>query len=341
MPDPTFLTMLGQQAGGQAAGNLINEGMGIAFAGIKNKQQQRQAKALTNIQLDAQKHMGDFNFKKQMELWEKTGYGAQVAQMKSAGINPALLYGMGGAGGQSTAANTGSVQGQTAQIAAASHGAEGMGMQLPLIKAQVANINADTRKKNIEADKAAGVDTELTKAQTASITQGIENQKVQKALIEIQDSILRNELFEKYSTQDWRFKYIEAEQSEKLAQARSAMAQANVDEKTQDDKIRLLASQAVGQTLINILTQAQTGKTLADTSKIRAEIVKIVNDMALGWAQLTLEQKKAQLQGIATRLQTEQGYQFNGYNRLYDNEQKIIDYIDGLFNFKVNKKTTN
>ena len=38
--------------------------------------------------------------KHQLEMWEKTNYPAQVAQMRKAGLNPALMYGQAGAGGQ-------------------------------------------------------------------------------------------------------------------------------------------------------------------------------------------------------------------------------------------------
>jgi len=38
----------------------------------------------------------------------------QMAELEKAGLNPALLYGMGGGGGQSTSVNTGSVSGGSA-----------------------------------------------------------------------------------------------------------------------------------------------------------------------------------------------------------------------------------
>lgn len=277
----SFIELLGQQAAAQGAGGVISEGMGLLTQGIKNKQQARQQKRLTNIQLDAQKHMGDFNFKKQMELWEKTGYGAQVKQMQEAGLNPAMIYGMGGAGGQSTSINAGTAGGGTAGLATGAHG-EGMGM-MPLVKAQVDNINMDTYKKKVEADKLAGVDTDKTKAETQSLLQGITNQKTQNELMQIQDSILRNELFEKYSTQDWRFSLYAEQAKEQIAKAKSAMVEANINEATQNDKIKQLKAEAIGQLLKNALTNSERLNVDQDT-KLKISQIKVNDEMIKKWA---------------------------------------------------------
>ena len=47
-----------------------------------------------------QKELMDYQQKHQLEMWEKTNYPAQVQQMKKAGLNPALMYGQAGTGGQ-------------------------------------------------------------------------------------------------------------------------------------------------------------------------------------------------------------------------------------------------
>ena len=78
-----------------------------------------------------------------MDIWEKTNYKAQMGQLEKAGLNPGLIYGMGGAGGTLGGAS-GSVNSGTNQI-------QGMGiqgaMQLALMKAQKENIEADTANK--------------------------------------------------------------------------------------------------------------------------------------------------------------------------------------------------
>ena len=292
----SFIGTLGMQAAGQGTGNLVNEGMGLLFSGIKNKQQARQQKRLTNIEIDSQKHLTDFNMQKQLELWKATSYGGQMEELRKAGLNPGLLYGMGGGGGTTANISQGNVSGGTAGISQASRGAEGMGLQMPLIAAQVENIKADTELKKVDAAKRAGVDTELANTQIQDLTQGIANKKAQETLTNSQDAILKNELFEKYTTQDWRFTVYEHEASKAIDEARSAMIQADVDESTRDSKIEILAQNAIGAMLDNAYKTAQISKT-------EAEIKKIANDILLGWAQLSNEQQKTRIQQFTAEFQ--------------------------------------
>ena len=91
---------------------------------------------------------------------------ALAEQYKKAGLNPALLYGMGGGGGNVTSA-------PQAQAGSGS-GAPTLGTQNiidPLTMAQIANINADTKNKeqqndNIKADTALKKAQELLNLQT-------------------------------------------------------------------------------------------------------------------------------------------------------------------------------
>lgn len=138
----------------QAAGGQI---LGMALGAYNDRRQIKQQEKLQDIQIRGQKAMAMFNYDQQMKMWEATGYGAQKDQMKRAGLNPALLYGMGGGGGQSTSAQSGSTTGATAQqggggeLGMALQGA----MQLQLLKAQKENIEADTANKRQGTAKSA------------------------------------------------------------------------------------------------------------------------------------------------------------------------------------------
>lgn len=311
-----FIEALGQQAAGQAAGNAINEAMGIAFQPIKNKQQAKQARKLQDIQLEGEATRLQRNEALAMRMWENTNYPAQMEQLIKAGLNPGLLYGMGGGAGGTTAQAPSSGGTATAETAKASHGAEGMGIQAALLDAQRRNIEADTKNKLVDAAKKEGVDTVLAGAQADSLKQGIENQKVQKALTEVQDSILRNELFEKYKTQDWRFDLYAHQAKEQIEKAKSAMATAKIDQATIDEKIQILQRQAIGELLKNELTERGISKT-------ETEIAKIANDIAIGWANWTLEERKTQIIERVGKFQSAQS------QRTFDNIIKGLNTITG------------
>ena len=149
---------------GQAIGNAIGIGQGEASA----------------------KEMARYNLALQKNLWDYTNYENQVKHMKNAGLNIGLMYGHGGGGGA-----TASIAGGSAQKVSDQSFTQGMAMmqQAQLNKAQIENINADTKKKEVEANKLAGVDTEVGKAQIANLLQGVENQKAQEVLTQVQTRI--------------------------------------------------------------------------------------------------------------------------------------------------------
>ena len=79
----------------------------------------------------------------QMDMWNKTNYGAQVEHMKNAGLNPALMYKGAGAGG-----TTGSQTGGSASMGGSQQG-KVMDLQNALLGAQI-----DKLKASAESDRA-------------------------------------------------------------------------------------------------------------------------------------------------------------------------------------------
>ena len=52
-----------------------------------------------------------------MDIWEKTNYKAQMGQLEKAGLNPGLIYGMGGGGGGTVGGSSATAQGQQGNMA--------------------------------------------------------------------------------------------------------------------------------------------------------------------------------------------------------------------------------
>lgn len=153
---------------GEAAG-VAGAAYGIAkdVFGINNKRDDRR-------QIEQQRKLSEqeaeIQNKAQLEMWNKTNYGAQMEHLEKAGLNPGLIYGMSGAGGATTG---GGISGGQAASAAATKQADtasaGMGIQAGMMAAQLELIKAQTDKTRAEAAKTAGVDTGLAEANKASV----------------------------------------------------------------------------------------------------------------------------------------------------------------------------
>lgn len=251
--------------GGAVAGQILG--------GMNDKRQDRANERNTRRQVEASKELGNFNVEKQKELWEHTGYKNQVRQMQEAGVNPALLYGKGGAGGQTAAAAAGSAGGG---MAAPSSGGEVMGMtekaiQGAMMKAQIDNLNADTEKKRAEATKTGGVDTDLA-------NENIGIAKAEKELRGISVN-LENKVF-------WdRVNMVVSQTIEQQEKGVIAGVNKEIAEETKEDNIKKVKAEAVNIGLQKAAIEAGVKLTEEQTRKIGS-------DIAQRWEELNLTKSK-------------------------------------------------
>lgn len=132
------------------AGLIAGGAMGMMQGALNNEMQLDNFDINSRKQIQFNKWNNANNVESQVDLWNKTGYEAQVEQMKKAGINPGLLYGKGGGGGQTAAANTPGVNTPATNPNMDIVGGAGMGIQLGLMDAQRKNIEAQTAKLEAE-----------------------------------------------------------------------------------------------------------------------------------------------------------------------------------------------
>ena len=95
-------------------GEIAGAALGLVNQGIQNQNQIAQQNNLLQQQYIYDTMASARNYNYQMALFNSTGYGAQMEQMKNAGLNPALMYAKGGNPGQ-TIAQPGSVNANAAQ----------------------------------------------------------------------------------------------------------------------------------------------------------------------------------------------------------------------------------
>lgn len=311
---------------GQEAAGI---GMGLLLEGHNDRRQLKQQGKLQQLQIQGQKEMSDYNYAKQLQMWKDTNYKAQMEQMKSAGINPGLMYGMSGGGGTTTGSGGGTVQGATAPTGGgeAITGA-GMGMQmaaqLALLQAQKENIEADTANKQAETTNKP-LQGENIKADTANKLQLTKNATVEEAQQKLELNI-------QGATMKERIESI-ALNTEIMQETLDREARNNVTAKaTQGAQIDIIRRAAVQALLDQALTKAQTSKIGQEektefqrTDLTRWAIKKMASDIMNGWDSLSVESRKARVQEV-----------MSDYNTTVPAEAKelldvITEAVDGIF----------
>lgn len=128
---------------------MVGRAAGAMFGIGSEKRANKRDRANAERQYENQRRLNQQGADLQMDMWNKTNYGAQLAHMKDAGLNPALMYGMGGGGG----ATTGSQGGGSASKANAQ---QQMGIEGAMAAAQIDLMKAQANKANTEAGNIRG-----------------------------------------------------------------------------------------------------------------------------------------------------------------------------------------
>lgn len=297
MPGP--LAALGLQLGGQAASQLISGGIGQIYGKMDDRRQYKLQEKLQQLGISGEQQMVDYNYAKQLQMWKDTNYSAQMEQLEKAGLNPGLIYGMSGGGGTTTGHATGGTgQAQAGRGA----GAAGMGIhsiaELALLNAQKENIEADTKKKEVETTKTAGVDTKLTETQTQSLAQGIENAKAQQKLTEIQQQIAQLDVdFLKDSFQN-RLSQININLSKSVEEVRILENEKIISEATVNTKIGLIKLEYANKVLEGYLTKAKTENVNQDTIESITRLKMMIQQNMREWDKLSLQQRQQNIEDI-------------------------------------------
>lgn len=200
-------------------GGLVNGIMGL-FGG-SNKAEKRQYQhekemmALQNkynTQAAAQsmeyaKTMNQINFEQQNQMFDKqaewNSAEQQKQRLKEAGLNPALMYGIGGEGGSSVSSG-GGTGAQVQGVNNTGTQAVMMGLQAKSIESQIALNNAQASKINAETEKTEK-ETEKTGAETESVWSGIELLKAKTSSEEAKAKLtnMQTELTEAMREEAW------------------------------------------------------------------------------------------------------------------------------------------
>lgn len=327
-----FGDMLMNAVGG-GIGGAINQGMGILFGRSQedhNDQRQYDQQArLQQLQIQGQQQMTDYNWQKQLDMWNATNYEAQMKHLKEAGLNPALLYGKGGGGGATANITPGNVTGANAPQG----GGEvientGMAIQnqkamaeLQLLTAQKENIQADTAKKEADTTYTSGAQTNKTNAEVDNLLQTYDNLRQDYDYTKLKMSMQNILNYEQQASQADRLSNIRYDAESAMRSAKILGAKQKVEEGTIQAQITTIRKEAIQAGLQNVLTMNGIDKAKWDTLVSRNEVAKIINGIEIEWQKLGNEQKRTRIQ--------EQLQQFST-DPLNKGVDQIVDLLDGI-----------
>ena len=274
---------------GQIGGAIL----GIGLQAMNNGRQINQQRELTQIQSAAQKDLTDYNQEKAYQMWQKTNYDAQVEQLKKAGLNAGLLYGMGGSGGATANVTAGSVTGgQAPQGGREVQDLMGIGLQAELLKAQKENIEADTANKLADAKNKPKVGENLD-ANTQSILQGINNQKAIEELTKWQASLEQVKTNLANATFEQQTEIVNTQLAQFKQMLRSATVRANVDEKTEDTMIENATAELVKTRIEAALFRSEINVNTQQIKNMKEEINKWAVELTQGYYRLANEKRNS------------------------------------------------
>ena len=258
------------------------------------------------MQMNADKEMTAYNKDVQMQLWRDTSYGAQKEQMEKAGINPGLMYGMGGGGGQTANISSGNVGGGRAAGNTGENVAmAGMGLDLALKQAQIKLMEAQAKKTDVEADVTGGVGKDKIVADT-----GVSN--TVKRLNELNIHVSEETLVDQIK---------QIVQESQLTMAKKDEVNQNVAFGAETFGVR---AEEVAEKVALIIMQKEALKIGIEVDKARIE--EIAAKISQGWAELDLEERKTRVAEIRAEYDLNPSWD-KLFNTLITSSGKIFDVI--------------
>lgn len=287
---------------GTTIGGIIGGGLGL-IGGIfgngdnslkKEKELMDQAwqyeKEGMAMQYNYGQQAADEEYKRNLQMWKDTNYGAQREQMEDANLSVGLMYGNGGGSAASTAGGSATQPSapNTNPVEVALQ-KESMGLQLKQIDAQNRLTNAQAAKTIAEANKITGVDTEGQKLQNK--WQEIEN-RIQLSREAIEESNIKQAAANAdKAIEDWKIsvlerKYLDEVQKERVTLLISEIAkiqkEGSLAESATD--INYHTARKVEKEVENFYYEMITRRMSAEAAKESAEnmLKKIENEYKLG-----------------------------------------------------------
>lgn len=278
----------------QLAGGAISTGLGMALGSWNDQRQLKQQGKLLEQQQQFNELASEAQARRQFEMWQKTGPMGMIKELRGAGLNPGLIYGMGGAGGQTPGAGQAATNANGAPIGGREiEAALGMSLPLALTKAQIENIKADTKQKEAATVKTTGVDTTKVQSEIDNLAQETDNKRLSWNLMNADLGLKALETKLKSETLETGIETAKTELNKLQEELTSSMVKANVDVKTQQAVIDEAFARAAKTWAETALAKSNITVNEEQKKLIMQQVDHLMHDTALGYGQNKIETLKA------------------------------------------------
>lgn len=310
LADAATAGLTGAVTGG--LGSIVSGGLGLIGSllkknnnGLKDQQKLMQQaweyeKEGMSLQYNYGQQAADAEYKRNLQMWKDTNFGAQRTEMEKAGLSVGLMYGNGGGQAASTAGGDGmQPSGPKMNPVEAALQQQAMGLQLKQIEAQNRLANAETAKTLAEANKIAGVDTKGQELNNK--WQEVEN-RIQLSKENIAESNMTEaaanakKAVELWKQEALNTKYLDETQEERVTKLISEIALIQKEGAVQDSivDVNYNTARKIQKEVENFYYEMITKRMSAEAAKEQAAAMvdKIAKDYELGKGHLSNEDQK-------------------------------------------------
>jgi predicted nucleic acid-binding Zn-ribbon protein len=310
-------------------GSIVSGGLGLLGGlfkrnnnGLKNQQKLMQQaweyeKEGMGLQYNYGQQAADAEYRRNLQMWKDTNFGAQRDEMEKAGLSVGLMYGNGGGSAASTAGGTATQPNapKTNPVEVALQ-QESMGLQLKQIEAQNRLANAEATKTIAEANKIAGVDTKGQELQNK--WQEIEN-RIQTSRESIEQSNMKAAAANAdKAVEDWKMAVLDREYLDK----------------TQEDRVTRLVSEIAKIQKEGSLAESATDVNYQTARKIEKEIENFYYEMIT--RRMSAEAAKETAENMLKKIENEYklGSDQNLREWIYGGVDRINGILETIMKFK-------
>ena len=281
------LGMIWAQAGANAANTALGIGISRLGANYDRKQQLKTQAQLNEMSRREQMNLMDYQKQLDLRMWNETNYEAQMKHLKAAGLNPALMYGMGGGGGTTTGNSGGGLNAPSAGLQQTIQAATGLGID----PADTMLKMAQAKLADTQANKLAGVDTVKTEAETSSLLAGIKNTEALTELKKVETRIANIDEWIKNRTKEDAADQIMWTAEKTMNEMNNAWREGLLSAAQFQDKVDLLKKELAGKIIDNELLGQKIKESKSNIEVNNTQIQKLKTDMLQGWEKLSQSEK--------------------------------------------------